>query len=208
MKSVNLQKLVVAVSLLLSVACSQAQNVKPGTKAPAIEVSQWVKGTPFTKYQKGKFYVVEFWATWCGPCKAAMPHLSEMAKEYAGKVDFYGIDVREQGEDISGLVKKFVDGMGDKMAYNVGMDKGKSMFNAWLEATGGAAIPRSFLIDGTGTILFVGHPSNLKAKIEQAVAGKFDMDTSKKEFAEYYAALRKMYAEIEAQKKKNGGGGH
>jgi hypothetical protein len=67
--------------------------------------------------------------------------------------------------------------------------------------------PRSFLIDGSGTILFVGHPSNLEAKIEQAVAGKFDMAASTKEFAEYYSALRKMYAEIEAQKKKSGGGG-
>jgi thiol-disulfide isomerase/thioredoxin len=207
MNASNLAKLFLAFPLLASFACSQAQNVKPGAKAPAIEVSHWVKGTPFTKYQKGKLYVVEFWATWCGPCKAAMPHLSEMAKKYAGKVDFYGIDVREQGDDIPGLVKRFVDGMGEKMAYNVGMDKGKSMFNGWLEATGGAAIPRSFLIDGTGTILFVGHPSNLQAKIEQALSGKFDMAASSREFSKYYSDLRKMYAEIEAQKKRSGGGG-
>src|SRR5690349_19707233 len=100
------------------VAASPAQSIKPGLPVPPVKVSTWVKGHPVTQFEKGKTYIFEFWATWCDPCIQAMPHLSELAKRYAGKMEFVGVDVREQGADIPGQVKKFVESQGDKMAYN------------------------------------------------------------------------------------------
>ncbi len=44
---------------------------------------------------KGKPLVVNFWATWCDPCKAEMPRLAAAARKYAGRVEFLGVDVQD-----------------------------------------------------------------------------------------------------------------
>src|SRR5215210_230171 len=96
----------VALALVLSpVRAAAAPATQPGPTlkwgdtAPPLKVSKWLKGTPVERFEPGKTYVVEFWATWCGPCKAAMPHLSELAKKYEGKATFIGVDVWENGAD-------------------------------------------------------------------------------------------------------------
>jgi thiol-disulfide isomerase/thioredoxin len=54
-----------------------------GQPAPALEMSEWINGEVKSEAMKGKIVVVDFWATWCGPCKAAIPHNNEVAKKYA-----------------------------------------------------------------------------------------------------------------------------
>src|SRR5690606_31445154 len=90
-----------------------------GDKAPDITVSKWVKGDPVTGFEKGKTYVVEFWATWCGPCRESIPHLTELQKAYKDKVRFIGVSV---GEFNQADVEPFVQKMGDRMVYAVAMD--------------------------------------------------------------------------------------
>jgi thiol-disulfide isomerase/thioredoxin len=68
----------------------EADLLTIGSKAPSLNVEHWVqngkgKFKPVKKFEDGKVYVVEFWATWCGPCIASMPHLSELQKTYADK---------------------------------------------------------------------------------------------------------------------------
>jgi thiol-disulfide isomerase/thioredoxin len=92
-----------------------------GDPAPALKISKWVKGGAITNLDSNKTYVVEFWATWCGPCKVSIPHLTEMAHEFTN-ITFVGVDVFENGGHKDALVSEFVTKMGDKMDYHVGMD--------------------------------------------------------------------------------------
>src|SRR5690349_1288193 len=82
-------KLVVFAALLLG-GCHQASaepTLNIGDKAPTLEISEWVslgkeRFKPVKTFQPGKVYVVEFWATWCGPCIAMMPHIASMQEKY------------------------------------------------------------------------------------------------------------------------------
>ena len=54
------------------------------------------------KFKGDKPAIVDFYATWCGPCKATAPILEEIAQEYDGKIDVYKIDV-DKSEELSAL---------------------------------------------------------------------------------------------------------
>jgi len=144
-----------------------------GLPAPEFKVESWVKGTPVAKLEAGKIYVVEFWATWCGPCRAIIPHLTELQEKYKDKVTFIGVSVLEKNPD---YVPVFVESMGDKMNYHIAKDDlsqpgaGEGyMAKNWLTAAGAPGIPWAFIIDRTGKIAYAGNSANVEVPLEKAV---------------------------------------
>lgn len=151
-----------------------------GDHAPALVVEKWLKGTPVTSLTDGKVHVVELWATWCGPCKAGMPHVSALAKKYADKVVITGVDVWEHTTPTEGptqvaaKVEKFVGRAGDMMAYNVAMDgQAAKVEKDWATAAAIPGIPSAFVVDATGTIAWIGHPMmGMEEAIDLVLAGR------------------------------------
>ncbi len=157
-----------------------------GDKAPAFAVDSWAKGDPFESLESGKVHVMEFWATWCGPCIAAIPHLTELQAKYPD-VRFVGVAASERGPDEAAKfakVKEFVDGKGDGMGYRVAYvgDRAK-MSRPWMEAAGQSGIPCTFIVDGEGRVAWIGHPMSMDAPLEKIVAGSWDIDAAKAEFS-------------------------
>jgi len=160
-------------------AQAQKPTLKVGDAAPTFEVSDWVKGKPF-KIEKGKVYVVEFWATWCGPCKTSIPHLSELAKKYSGKITFIGVSLFEHSSDYLSKVSSFVTDMGSKMDYNVGCGPdGSGMSKTWMTAAGQNGIPTAFVVDQSSKITYIGHPMQMTTEfLDGVVAGKVKASTA------------------------------
>ncbi len=199
---------------VLSVAVSAQAELTVGDKAPALNVTDWVKGSP-VEIGKGKPVVVEFWATWCGPCRQTIPHLTEMAKKYGAKVDFVGVSIWEsQPGDYKTKVPAFVKEFGAKMDYNVATE-GPDTFMAknWMTAAGENGIPTAFLIDGNGTVAWIGHPmAGLEEAVDGVLSGKLDMAKARKERegakkaeaeqVAMQAAMQKKLAPIQAKFQK------
>lgn len=171
--------LLVPLCLALSLPLAAQVTLKPGDPAPALKIRKWVQGVPIAKIEKGQIYVFEFWATWCGPCIANMPHLSEIARKFEGKVKVTGVDVWEANHDkVTDPVRLVLDFMKKnpgRMSYNVCVDDGEYMGDNWLKAAGQEGIPCSFIIDKDGRIAWIGHPYYMEPILEKVVAGNFDL---------------------------------
>src|SRR5206468_3746931 len=146
----NLMKKII-VSLLAIAGALHANSAELGMSAPALHVGEWVKGQAVNLDQgKGKnIYVVEFWATWCPPCRASIPHLTELQKKFKDKgVTFIGIS-----DETVSVVKPFVNKMGVKMEYTVAVDKDEKTSAAYMGAFGVGGIPHAFVVDKGGAIV-------------------------------------------------------
>jgi thiol-disulfide isomerase/thioredoxin len=192
--------LATALALLTPLAARAAGDERPydlmvGDPAPAL-TGEGVNGRPIDGLRDDTTYVVECWATWCGPCVGAMPHLSELQAEYADRnVRFVGVNVWE--EDTS-KVRPFVEKMGDKMAYTVAMDivpeadagKGRpvgKMAESWMAAAGRKGIPSSFVVQ-KGRVQWIGHPGELDEPLEQIVGGRWDLAAAARKHHDSVAA--------------------
>jgi thiol-disulfide isomerase/thioredoxin len=148
-----------------------------GDPAPQLRVRDWLKGTPFQTFDKGHVYVVEFWATWCQPCIASMPHLSDLAGEYKDRVTILGIDIYEKETTSMEKVKAFVDSMGHRMDYHVAREDSNFMEALWINASGekDKGIPRSFVVNAEGMLAWIGHPKDLSEILPKIVNNKWDI---------------------------------
>jgi thiol-disulfide isomerase/thioredoxin len=168
------------ISLLAAIASAQSETtLKVGTPAPPLQVAKWIKGGPVDKLETGKVYVVEFWATWCGPCRVSIPHLTSLASKMEGKATIIGVSVWERVTDETERlekVSKFVTDMGDKMKYAVAADHAEGfMAKNWMQAAGENGIPAAFIVDKQGQVAWIGHPmAGLDKALAEVVAGTFN----------------------------------
>ena len=102
----RMHKLFLTATLTAALAPSVFAD-KIGDPAAPLKIKEWVKGKEVNVLDGKNLYVVEFWATWCGPCKVSIPHLTEMQKKFKDRgVVFVGIS-----DEAVDKVKPFVENM-------------------------------------------------------------------------------------------------
>ena len=126
-----------------------------GKPAPKFAVEKWFSDPLPTQ---NKVCVVEFWATWCGPCIRGIPHLNELAAHFGDSVSIIGV-TDEPPDKVKNFMKT------TSMQYGVATDTKKRMKST----IGVSAIPLSLVVGSDNTIRWQGHPTQLTKSIIQQV---------------------------------------
>jgi cytochrome c biogenesis protein CcmG, thiol:disulfide interchange protein DsbE len=126
--------------------------------APRINVEKWLSDPPDLT---GKFVIVDFWATWCGPCRRSIPHLNDLYNQYKDRLIVMGIS-----DEPEAIVRKMTQ---PKIDYYVGIDSQRRGLTT-VEVRG---IPHALLVDPKGVVRFEGHPDHLDAKKLEALFARY-----------------------------------
>ena len=160
--------------MIFNALVSVPEAVKIGGLPPALTVDEWIKGEPFSSFERGAVYLVEFWGTWCSPCIKNIPRLSDLQKRHASRgLVVLGVASHEFKGRVA--LMDFMKEKGGSMEYRVAFDADQTMERDWdTEGKEGTTfrLPLSFIIDRAGRIAFIGHPEDpgMEAAIDKAIA--------------------------------------
>jgi thiol-disulfide isomerase/thioredoxin len=123
-----------------------------GDKAPPIEIQQLVHGSSLGTASDNSVQVIEFWATWCGPCLLGMPHLSELQVTYGDQVTILGVTSEKLSTVQGFLASSEGDGKtwGEVVKYRMAVDDNGATTAAYMQAAGVNSIPTAFIIGRDG----------------------------------------------------------
>ena len=194
MKRSLLFALTVCATLLLTTQNRiSAQTLQVGSKAPSLNIEHWISDgggayPHITEFVPGKIYVVEFWATWCGPCLQAMPHLAELQEKYSDKIQFISV-TDESLPEISKLLEQDYPGTGKTFgeltsAYSLTSDPDGSTHQEYMAASQAEGIPTAYIVGPTGEIEMIGHPMSMDAPLKMLADGTWDREA-------YFAAIER-----------------
>jgi len=159
--------------------CGARAELMVGDKAPSLQAGEWIQGEPVQSFDTNRVYVVEFWATWCGPCVQSIPHLNQLWQKLEDKgVVVIGVDIWDSDEAVAPFVKK----MGDEMTYRVALDDKSQDAGGWMaehwwpRKVNHHGIPTVFIINKNGIIAWIDHPMSLKEQtLDDIVSGHYDL---------------------------------
>ena len=172
-------------------SAQDVKELKIGSEAPDLAIEHWLQDgngffKPVTQFEKGKVYVVEFWATWCGPCIQSMPHLAELQNKYRGEgVQIISVS-NETVEEVKDLLGKQNEQVGKSFgeltsAWCLTTDPDGSVYKDYMDAAKQGGIPTAFLVGKTSQIEWIGHPMDMDAPLEAVVNDSWDRESFQKE---------------------------
>ncbi|MGV3528074.1 MAG: TlpA family protein disulfide reductase [Flavisolibacter sp.] len=199
MKTVPLLAMSLFISAVFQdVGAQDRPTLKIGDVAPQIKYSKWLKGQPVGTFKSDQIYVLEFWATWCGPCRAAMPHLTKLQTAYAEKITIIGVDIwedKKKGEPHDKFlpaVEKFIRQNNENMGYALFADNDEQyMGNSWMKAAGQEGIPSTFIVKDN-KIIWIGDPMALDSILPKILNGSYDMTAYKRAFEKRFNDSQKL----------------
>jgi thiol-disulfide isomerase/thioredoxin len=187
------RKAVISVLVLFAwVISSKAQEkivLNVGDVAPPLEVSAWIRGASKPLPQPGKVSVIEFWATWCGPCLANIPHLTELQHKYSDSVVVVGATSPDDWGNTEQAVRNLVKVKGSALDYAVAwLPESRSAkyrgipYNPWFRSAGIEFLPCAFVVGPDGRVAFIGDPLLVEKVVRALVHRDFDFGAARSQY--------------------------
>jgi thiol-disulfide isomerase/thioredoxin len=176
-----------ALTAVVLFAASASAAVSVGDK-PQLDFKT-TDGTHVTSQKlKGKLVLLDFWATWCGPCVREAPHMIQVNNKYGPKgLQIIGVSLDRSAADLEKGVKQL------NLTWPQYLDQGNKLSGQF----GVNGIPSVFLISPQGEVLWNGHPAQMDAPIEKAFKTNPPQLVDEKALAQ----ARELLSEIEAKAK-------
>lgn len=162
----------IIISIYLMCSCQNNE------KKHIINITDFIHNIPNDKSFENKFIVIEFWATWCGPCLDAVPHLNELQEKFKLNNDLVFISMTdEKPEKIQVTLDRI-----DFKTIVVSDQSKKTHKDLEVEKGGVMMIPLTVLIDNNGNVKWKGHPEELnEEKLNSFLKGEQIKETKKAE---------------------------
>ena len=153
-------------------------NLRIGDRAPRPQFSEVLRGDiNFKNFSKDKVTVLEFWATWCGPCLAGMPHLSDLQRTYTDR----GLTIIGVSDEKPEVVKAFLSSpeWSEKITYTMALDDRSQTYESYMKAAERSGIPCAFVIDQSERVAWIGHPSDLDEPLSRILDGEWNLQDAR-----------------------------
>lgn len=159
-----------------ALAAVSAAALEVGDPAPPLKgVKQWLNGAAVEPSAGGEktLHVIEFWATWCGPCRTTVPHLNDLHEKLKDRgVVFVGV-TEEDEATVRRLTEKI------PIRYRIALDTERTTAETWMKEVEG--IPHAFIVGADGKIAWAGHPMDgLDEALEAMLDGTFDPEKARR----------------------------
>lgn len=167
---------------LLLIKINAQNGIKIGEKFADLYISDFIHNIPKDKNFENKYKVIEFWATWCGPCLQAVPHINSLQQDFSKRKDLVFLSMTY--EEPSKVIKTL-----NKVDFKtvVVSDRTKNTHKKLgVEVNGNMILPKTYLLDNNNIIRWIGHPNELNSELINNLLSNKELDNkiNKTEIAE------------------------
>ena len=150
-----------------------ASSLKIGDVAPLLKIEKWYNTAPIDAFEKGKVYVVEFWASWCQPCRKSIPHLNKLQKEFKDELVVVAVAASERKGTTA--LEKLLATKKEELTYAVGYTNDGQTFKNYMWAANNTGLPWTFIIDKNGKVVWWGQPfySQFESTLRSVIKGTY-----------------------------------